>query len=87
MNAETTAHRMGKNETKLRILETREELEDTIETIRGRLDVKTHALRVWASIRRDVRATPSAYVFFAVVAGSVGVFVIASVIRERMHRG
>ncbi|WP_157156178.1 MULTISPECIES: hypothetical protein [unclassified Diaminobutyricimonas] len=87
MNAEPATHHVGKNETKLRISKTREELEDTIETIRGRLDFKTHGLRVWASIRRDVRATPRAYVLFAIVAGSVGVFVISAVIRERMHRG
>jgi hypothetical protein len=87
MNAEPTTHRAGKNETKLRIAETREQLEETIGTIRGRLDVKTHALRAWATLRRDVSRSPLAYVLLGVVVSGVGVYVVTSVVRERGHRG
>ena len=75
------------NELKLHVARTRAELEQTIETLRGKLDVKTHSLRAWATLRRDIRATPGAFVLFAVVGGVVGAYVITALTREQMHRG
>ncbi|MET1045027.1 MAG: DUF3618 domain-containing protein [Microbacteriaceae bacterium] len=77
----------GTNELRLHVARTREDLEDTVEAIRDKLDVKTHALRVWATFRRDLKATPGAFVLTAVVGTAVGAVVITSVVRERMRRG
>lgn len=87
MNAEPTTQHVGKNETKLRISEIREELLETIGMIRGRLDFRMHALRAWASLRRDVSRSPMAYVMTGTIVSAVGAYVISSVVRERGHHG
>ncbi|WP_166872122.1 MULTISPECIES: DUF3618 domain-containing protein [unclassified Salinibacterium] len=77
----------GTNELKLHVARTRDDLEDTVEAIRDKLDVKTHALRVWATFRRDLRANPGAFVLTVTLGAAVGVVVISSIVRDRMRRG